>query len=73
MRSEVKVSKAARIRISGKRRNSKRGPLLVTDDGNVWLLEMADSLLLPSFGKITVEGTQSGFDRLNVDWVNTEL
>lgn len=67
------VSKGTRIRLSGKRRNSRRGPLLVTDGGSVWLLEIADEISLPNQGSITVEGTRSGLDRLSVDWVHLSL
>lgn len=65
----LNVSKGTRIRISGKRRNSRRGPLLVTDDGDIWVLECADEISLPAKAEVTVEGVVAGFDRLNVDWI----
>ena len=63
------VSKGTRLRLSGKRRNSRRGPLLVTDDGDVWVLECADEITLPAKGEVIVEGVVSGLDRLSVDWI----
>lgn len=63
------VSKGTRIRLSGKRRNSRRGPLLVTADGDVWVLECADEITLPAKGEVIVEGVVSGLDRLSVDWI----
>lgn len=62
------VSKGTRIRLSGKRRNSRRGPLLVTADGDVWVLEGTDEVELPSKGDVIVEGVKTGFDRIRIEW-----
>ena len=67
------MSKGTRIRLTGKRRNSKRGPLLVTANGDVWVLEGANVPALPANADFVVEGLQIGLDRISVDWVNSEL
>lgn len=66
------MSKGTRIRLSGKRRNSRRGPLLVTADGDVWVLEYTDEITLPTKGEVIVEGVKTGLDRISVDWFNFE-
>jgi len=66
------MSKGTRIRLVGKRKNSRRGPLLVTAEGNVWVLEGTDGSLLPTNSNFVVEGVQTGLDRVAVDWVNPE-
>lgn len=62
------MSKETRIRLSGKRRNSRRGPLLVTANGDVWVLEGTDEVELPSKGDVIVEGIKTGFDRIKIEW-----
>jgi Protein of unknown function (DUF5818) len=42
---------------------------LVTDDGDVWVLECADEITLPTKGEVIVEGVVFGLDRLSVDWI----
>lgn len=69
----LRMSKGPRIRLTGKRRNSKRGPLLVTAEGDVWVLEGTNVPALPANTDFVVEGVQIGLDRISVDWVNTEL
>lgn len=66
------MSKGTRIRLGGKRRNSRRGPLLVTTDGDVWVLECTDEITLPAKGEVIVEGVKTGLDRIAVDWFNFE-
>jgi hypothetical protein len=66
------VSNGTRIRLSGKRRNSRRGPLLVTADGDVWVLEGTDEITLPAKGEVIVEGVKTGLDRIAVDWFKIE-
>lgn len=63
------MSKGTRIRLTGKRRNSKRGPLLVTADGDVWVLEGTEGSELPANTAVTVEGIQTGLDRIHADWI----
>lgn len=65
----LRMSKGPRIRLTGKRRNSKRGPLLVTAEGDVWVLEGTSLSEVPSNTDFVVEGVQVGLDRIIADWV----
>lgn len=65
------MSKGTRIRLTGKRQNSERGPLLVTPDGDVWVLEGTDGSELPENASFVVEGIQTGLDRIQTEWVGT--
>jgi len=62
------MSKGTRIRLTGKRRNSKHGPLLVTADGDVWVLEDTEGSKLHVGSDLVVEGIQTGFDRIQIEW-----
>ena len=64
-----RMSKGPRIRLTGKRRNSERGPLLVTANGDVWVLEGTDTSELPANTAVIVEGVQTGLDRIQADWI----
>lgn len=52
--------------MTGKRRNSKRGTLLVTANGDVWVLEDTEGSKLHSGSDLVVEGIQTGLDRLKL-------
>ena len=65
----LRMSKGRRIRLTGKRRNSKRGPLLVTAEGDVWVLEGTSLSEVPSNTDFVVEGVQVGLNRIFADWV----
>lgn len=65
----LRMSKGPRIRLTGKRRNSKRGPLLATAEGDVWVLEGTSLSEVPSNTDFVVEGVQVGLDRIFADWV----
>jgi hypothetical protein len=43
--------------------------LLVTADGDVWVLEGTDEIELPAKGDVIVEGVISGLNRLSADWI----
>lgn len=58
-----------RIRVSGLVQHLSRGPAIVTDEGDTWIIEMGDKLELPSVGHVVLEGVQAGLDRLKVDWI----
>ncbi len=62
------MSKGTRIRLIGKRKESSRGPLLITADGDVWVLEGADGFAFPESTEFVVEGVQTGLDRIKADW-----
>jgi hypothetical protein len=65
------MSKGTRIRLTGRRRNSKRGPLLITSNGYVWVLEGTNASDLPANSDFVVEGIQTGLDRIQTDWVGS--
>lgn len=62
------MSKGTRIRLTGRRKNSKRGPLLITANGDVWVLESTDGCELPANTDFVVEGVQTGLDRIKIEW-----
>lgn len=62
------VTKRARIRLAGKLRKSSRGLLIETAEKKIWVLDFCDDVKVPHTKSVLVEGTQAGFDRLNVDW-----
>ena len=63
------MSKGTRIRLIGQRRNSKRGTLLVTANGDVWVVEGALEDVPLSNSEFIVEGVKTGLDRIQADWV----
>ena len=63
------MSKGTRIRLTGKHRNSRRGPLLASASGDVWVLEGTEGSDLPANTAVTVEGIQTGLDRIHADWI----
>lgn len=63
------VARKSRIRLSGAIEQLARGPAVVTDDGETWIIELAEGLELPSSGNVVLEGVQAGLDRLTVDWI----
>lgn len=63
------MARKTRIRVSGVLQHLSRGPAIVTDEGDTWIIDMADQLELPSVGHVVLEGVQAGLDRLKVDWV----
>lgn len=49
--------------------DSARGLVLEIDDGGVWALNAGASARKLLGQRVTLEGTRSGFDRLEVDWI----
>ena len=58
-----------RHRVTGLLLNSKRGLVLEVDGGGAWALDGAGKAHKLVGQRVTVEGTRSGFDRLDVDWI----
>ena len=58
-----------RHRLVGLMLTSKRGPVLEVDDGGVWALDLDPSDKQFIGKRVTLEGTRSGFDRIDVDWI----
>ena len=60
----------SRHRLEGQLVKATRGLLVRVDDGGVWALD-ADSKAIALVGKrVKIEGTRSGFDRIDVEWIN---
>lgn len=56
-------------RVTGMLATSERGLILQVDGGEVYALD-ADAEAHKLLGtRVTVEGTRSGFDRLDVQWI----
>lgn len=56
-------------RLEGLLLRSMRGLLLHIDDGGVWTIDH-DSRAAKFVGRrVIVEGTHSGFDRMDADWI----
>lgn len=60
----------ARHRLEGLLLNSKRGLVLQIDDGGVWALDHDHDVLKLVGLRVVLEGTRSGFDHIDVDWID---
>jgi hypothetical protein len=58
-----------RHRLTGLLLSSARGIILRLDDGGVYALDAASSAEELLGRRVTVEGTRSGFDRIDVEWI----
>ena len=59
----------SRYRLGGQLSKARRGLLVHVDDGGVWALD-ADAAVDALVGKrVKLEGTRSGFDRIDVEWI----
>lgn len=63
------MARKTRIRVSGVLQQLARGPAVITDNGETWIIELTEGLELPSSGNVILEGVQAGLDRLKVDWI----
>lgn len=59
----------SRHRLEGLLLNSQRGLVLRMDNGGVWALDHDRNATKLVGLRVIVEGTQSGFDRIDVDWI----
>lgn len=58
-----------RKRVSGTLELGPRGPTIVTETGDHWVLDIQDSGSSLLGRQVTVEGSLAGYDRLRVDWM----
>ncbi len=59
----------SRHRVTGRLMQSRRGLVLEADDGGVYALDVDRPATWLLGQRVTVEGTRSGFDRLDVEWI----
>lgn len=58
-----------RKRVSGVLNHGSRGLNILTDAGDLWVIDR-DEVDLDLLGRrVTAEGIQSGYDRLHVEWI----
>lgn len=62
-------STGRRKRISGMLKEGSRGFGVVTDVGDLWVLDRAEVDLDLLGQRVTVEGELQGLDRIRVDWI----
>lgn len=62
-----------RMRVSGVLSDGGRGPSILTDSGDIWILDRLDLDLDLLGSRVTVEGAQHGYDRLVVDWIGAAV
>jgi Protein of unknown function (DUF5818) len=58
-----------RKRVSGVLSHGGRGLNILTDAGDLWVIDREDVDPYLLGRRVTVEGTQSGYDRLLVEWI----
>lgn len=58
-----------RKRVSGVLNHGGRGLNILTDAGDLWVIDRDDVDPNLLGRRVTVEGTQSGYDRLQVEWI----
>jgi len=58
-----------RKRVSGVLSHGGRGLNILTDAGDLWVIDREDVDPNLLGRRVTVEGTQSGYDRLQVEWI----
>lgn len=69
MNSILGNGKNRRKRVSGVLNQSGRGLSILTDAGDLWVLDRDDVDPDLLGRRVTAEGTQSGYDRLSVEWI----
>lgn len=58
-----------RKRVSGVLNHGSRGLNILTDAGDLWVIDRKDVDPDLLGHRVTVEGTLTGYDRLQVDWI----
>ena len=58
-----------RKRVSGILSHGGRGLSILTEAGDLWIIDRDDVDPDLLGGRVTAEGTQAGLDRLNVEWI----
>ena len=63
------ASSGRRRRVSGALNHGNRGLNILTDSGDLWVLEGNDVNPDLLGHRVTAEGTSVGYDRLQLDWI----
>jgi len=73
MSSVFTQSNSRRKRVSGVLNEGSRGLNIVTDAGDLWVIDR-DEVDPDLIGcRVTAEGVQAGYDRLQVEWIGELL
>ena len=59
----------SRKRVSGVLGRGRRGLILITDNSELWVIDVVDDVTGLVGRRVIAEGTASGFDRLKADWI----
>ncbi len=59
----------SRKRVCGKLGRGRRGLILTTEDGELWVVDTDDDVAHLTDHRVVVEGTALGLDRLRADWI----
>ena len=59
----------SRYRLEGQLSKTRRGLLVHVDDGGIWALDADDAASALVGKRVKLEGTRSGFDRIDVEWI----
>lgn len=71
MTSSISSQAKTRRRISGVLSLGTRGLNILTDAGDLWVLDRDDVDPDLIGQRVTAEGTLAGYDRLNLDWIGS--
>lgn len=69
MSSSYSSGSSRRKRVSGVLKHGGRGLNILTDAGDLWVIDRED--IDPNLlgRRVTAEGTQAGYDRLKIEWI----
>ena len=69
MSSSYSSGSSRRKRVSGVLKHGGRGLNILTDAGDLWVIDQED--IDPNLlgRRVTAEGTQAGYDRLKIEWI----
>ena len=58
-----------RKRLSGILGRGRRGLIMTTDNGELWIIDSTDDVTSLIGRRVIVDGAAAGFDRLRADWI----